>query len=86
MEEDKNILKKSDDPSKIALYSTLLYILVAGTKGVLAWLSGSSALLADTIHGFSDTYASLWVLVGIWLSKRKSKAFPWGLYMELKIN
>ena len=80
MEEDKNILKKTDAPSKIALFSTLLNILVAGTKGVLAWLSGSSALLADTIHGFSDTFASLLVLVGIWLSKKRSEAFPWGLY------
>jgi cation diffusion facilitator family transporter len=80
MEENKDVSKKSDTPSKIALFSTLLNILVAGTKGVLAWLSGSSALLADTIHGFSDTFASLLVLVGIWLSKRKSEDFPWGLY------
>jgi cation diffusion facilitator family transporter len=80
MEENKDVSKKGDTPSKIALFSTLLNILVAGTKGVLAWLSGSSALLADTIHGFSDTFASLLVLVGIWLSKRKSEDFPWGLY------
>jgi cation diffusion facilitator family transporter len=80
MEEDETVLIKSGDSSKIAFFSTLLNILVAGTKGILAWLSGSSALLADTIHGFSDTFASLLVLVGIWLSKRKSKAFPWGLY------
>jgi cation diffusion facilitator family transporter len=80
MEEDKNSLKKANDPLKIALFSTFLNILVAGTKGVLAWLSGSAALLADTIHGFSDTFASLLVLAGIWISKRKSAAFPWGLY------
>jgi cation diffusion facilitator family transporter len=80
MEEDKTVLIRSGDPSKIALFSTVLNILVAGTKGVLAWLSGSAALLADTIHGFSDTFASLLVLVGIWISKRKSEAFPWGLY------
>jgi cation diffusion facilitator family transporter len=80
MEEDKMVLIKTGDPSKIAFFSTLLNILVAGTKGILAWLSGSSALLADTIHGFSDTFASLLVLVGIWLSKKKSTAFPWGLY------
>jgi hypothetical protein len=29
------------DPSKLALYSTPLNGLVAGTKGVLAWFSGS---------------------------------------------
>jgi cation diffusion facilitator family transporter len=68
------------DPSKLALYSTVLNILVAASKGVLAYLSGSSALLADAIHGVSDTFASLLVLVGIWFSQRKSEGFPWGLY------
>jgi len=73
-------VKKNDDPSRIAFLSTLLNILVAGTKGILAWLTGSSALLADTIHGFSDTFASVLVLIGIWISKRRSGTFPWGLY------
>jgi cation diffusion facilitator family transporter len=67
-------------PCKLALYSTGVNILVAATKGFFAWLSGSSALLADAIHGFSDTLASLLVLVGIWLAKKKSEEFPWGLY------
>ncbi|NWF93162.1 MAG: cation transporter [Syntrophaceae bacterium] len=80
MTKNQNFSRKNNDPSAIAFYSTLLNIFVAGTKGVLAWLSGSSALLADTIHGFSDTFASLLVLVGIWLSKGKSAAFSWGLY------
>jgi len=80
MEKIQRVSEKNGDPSKIASYSTPLNILVAITKAILAWLSGSSALLADTIHGFSDTLASLLVLVGIWLSKRKSEAFPWGLY------
>jgi len=70
----------SEDPSRVALYSTILNIFIAGTKGWLAYLSGSSALLADMIHGFSDTLASLLVLAGIWLSKRKSEDFPFGLY------
>jgi len=76
MEENKDVSKKGDQPSKIALFSTLLNISAAGTKGLLAWLSGSSALLADTIHGFSDTFASFLVLVGIWISKRKSDVLP----------
>lgn len=80
MAKKQNFSRKDGDPSAIAFYSTLLNIFVAGAKGVLAWFSGSAALLADTIHGFSDTFASLLVLVGIWLSKRKSEAFPWGLY------
>ena len=72
--------EKSGNPSRVASYSTLLNILVAATKGILAYLSGSSALLADTVHGLSDTLASLLVVVGIWLSKKKSEDFPWGLY------
>jgi cation diffusion facilitator family transporter len=80
MEKIEGAPEKNRDPSRIASYSAGLNALVALGKAILAWLSGSSALLADTIHGFSDTFASLLVLVGIWLSKRKSKAFPWGLY------
>ncbi len=72
--------ERNRDPSRVASYSTILNVLVTLAKAVLAWLSGSSALLADTIHGFSDTFASLLVLAGIWLSEKKSKAFPWGLY------
>jgi divalent metal cation (Fe/Co/Zn/Cd) transporter len=80
MEKIEGTPEKNGDPSKIASYSAGVNALVASGKAILAWLSGSSALLADAIHGFSDTFASLLVLVGIWLSKRKSEAFPWGLY------
>ncbi len=80
MEKIEGIPEKNSDPLRIASYSAGLNALVALGKAALAWLSGSSALLADAIHGFSDTFASLLVLVGIWLSKRKSEAFPWGLY------
>jgi len=72
--------ERNGNPSRVAFYSTLLNILVAATKGILAYLSGSSALLADTVHGLSDTLASLLVVAGIWLSKKKSEDFPWGLY------
>jgi cation diffusion facilitator family transporter len=80
MEKIERDPEKNRDPSRIAFYSTVLNVLVALAKAILAWLSGSSALLADAIHGFSDTIASLLVLVGIWLSKKKSETFPWGLY------
>lgn len=66
-------VKKNDDPSRIAFLSTLLNILVAGTKGILAWLTGSSALLADTIHGFSDTIASLLAFVGMRKKGKESR-------------
>jgi cation diffusion facilitator family transporter len=78
--QDSKASPRNDDPSRIALYSTILNFLITGAKGSLAYLSGSSALLADTIHGLSDTLASLLVLIGIWLSKKKAENFPWGLY------
>ena len=37
---NKNPKKNTNDPSRIVLYSTLLNILVAGTKGTLTWLKG----------------------------------------------
>jgi cation diffusion facilitator family transporter len=78
--QDSKASPGNDDPSRVALYSAILNFLVTGAKGGLAYLSGSSALLADTIHGLSDTFASLLVLSGIWLSKKKAENFPWGLY------
>jgi hypothetical protein len=84
---NQNPQKNANEPSTIAFFSILLNILVAGTKGILAWLSGCFALLADTIHGFSDTFASLLVLVGIWLSNRSggqsSTDLPVGITMSL---
>lgn len=80
MPNSQRITTKGNDPFGIAFRSTLLYVGVSVTKGVLAWLSGSSALLADTIHAFSDVLASILVIIGIWLSGKKATAFPWGLY------
>ncbi len=65
---------------KIAAYSVALNLLLVGIKGLLAFLSGSVALLADAIHSSSDVISSAAVLVGIKISKRKSKNFPYGLY------
>ena len=46
----------------------------------MAYLSGSSALLADMIHGFSDTLASLLVLAGILAFQKKIRGFSlWSL-------
>jgi len=86
MEENKDVSKKGDQPSKIALFSTLLNISAAGTKGLLAWLSGSSALLADTIHGLSDSFASFLVLLGIWISTRNLRAFQVFSHVEAEVT
>ena len=69
-----------EQSEKIGIYSVALNLLLVGIKGLLSFLSGSVALLADAIHSSSDVISSATVLVGIKISKRKSRNFPYGLY------
>jgi len=66
--------------ARIGVYSLLINIFLASLKLGLATLSGSLALAADAIHSLVDVFASLAVLGGLLIAKRKSKAFPYGLY------
>ncbi len=65
---------------KVGFYSIGVNVLLVALKGVLAYLSGSVALVADAIHSGTDVISSITVLVGIKISKRKSRHFPYGLY------
>ena len=65
---------------KLAVYSTVLNVVLVGAKGGLAVLTGSTALLAEMIHSLTDVIGSITVLVGITISRKKSPSFPWGLY------
>ncbi|MEJ2199524.1 MAG: cation diffusion facilitator family transporter [Desulfuromonadaceae bacterium] len=69
-----------DNCEKVALLSILVNLLLVGIKGVLAVVSGSLAIQADTIHSLSDGISSLVILIGIRISKRSSRRFPYGLY------
>jgi len=68
------------ESEKIGAYSIGINVLLVCIKALLAFLSGSLALIADAIHSFSDVISSATVLAGIKISKRKSKSFPYGLY------
>jgi cation diffusion facilitator family transporter len=65
---------------RIGVYSIGINLTLLGIKALLAFLSGSLALIADAMHSFSDVISSATVLAGIKISKRKSKSFPYGLY------
>lgn len=65
---------------KIGLYSIGTNLFLVGFKWGLSLLSGSVALVADAIHSATDVISSATVFVGIKISKRKSKHFPYGLY------
>jgi len=69
-----------DHKEKVGFYSVGINLLLVGIKGILAYFSGSMALLADAIHSSTDVISSVTVLAGIKISKRKAKNFPYGLY------
>ncbi|MDY7077239.1 MAG: cation diffusion facilitator family transporter [Chloroflexota bacterium] len=45
-------------------------VLLAATKGVVAWFSGSSAVLSDAANSLSDTLYSLLLVVGLSLAQQ----------------
>jgi cation diffusion facilitator family transporter len=46
----------------------------------IAHVSGSLTVAAETIHNIVDLAAAVAVLIGLKLSTRKSRSFPYGLY------
>lgn len=71
-------LKKGEKAAKYSAYTNLFLALIKGIVGVL---SGSVALIADSIHSFSDIFSSLAVYVGLKISQKKpDQKFPYGYY------
>lgn len=73
-------MKLEVERSRLAFCSLVLSIVVASGKGVLAYLTGSAALLAETLHSISDLAASFAVWVGVRITRISSSEFPYGLY------
>ena len=65
---------------KTACVAIVINCFLLAIKAVAAFATGSIALKAETFHTFSDFIASLTVFVGLKIAKRKTKAFPYGLY------
>ncbi|MGO0122716.1 cation diffusion facilitator family transporter [Desulfothermobacter acidiphilus] len=73
-------MQRLSEAQKVAFFSVSLNLAVTVAKGVLAFLTGSAALWAETLHSLTDLAASSATWVGIRLARLKSRAFPWGLY------
>lgn len=71
------MMEKSE---RTSLFSVGINIILFFLKYFLGVFSGSLALIADSIHSISDVIGSAAVFIGLKISKRKSKAFPYGLY------
>ena len=65
---------------KTAWLSIMINILLVLIKTAVAWISGSLAVTADAIHSLSDVVSSTIILLGIKISARPVKGFPYGLY------
>jgi len=65
---------------QVALYALLLNLALAAVKAAMAVYTDSLALTASAIDSGTDAVASLVLLVGLWLSARKTRKFPLGLY------
>ena len=65
---------------KVALLAIGVNLVLFGMKYFFGELSGSMALKAEAIHSLSDVIASSTVFAGLIIAKRKTRAFPYGLY------
>jgi len=65
---------------RIAFYSVLVNVGATLGKAGLAFLTGSTALWAESLHALVDPAASAVTWMGIRVARLKNKGFPWGLY------
>jgi divalent metal cation (Fe/Co/Zn/Cd) transporter len=61
-------------------YSIAVSIVLVLMNWAIAATSGSVAVGAETVHNLVDLLTAVAVLIGLKLSTRKSKSFPYGLY------
>jgi cation diffusion facilitator family transporter len=61
-------------------YSIAVNVILMAINAGLASASGSLAVEAEMVHNVVDLLTAIGVLIGLKLSTRKSKTFPYGLY------
>ena len=66
--------------SRVAWASIGFNIFLSLLNLAIAAASGSLAVMAELIHNLVDLVASVAVLLGVKISERKSRSFPYGLY------
>lgn len=69
-----------DAGERLALISVTVNLLVTGLKYFLGVFAGSLALVADAVHSTADFVSSAAIWVGLRISRRRSRQFPYGLY------
>lgn len=82
-----NVRPAAKDPSHKAIdverwgwYSIAINVSLALINLAIALASGSLAVEAELVHNLVDLMTAIAVLIGLKLSTRKSKSFPYGMY------
>jgi len=78
MSEDKTLVRIPI--VRIGIYSLAVNLILVAAKLSLSFITGTLALRADAIHSLVDVFASVALILGLVISGRKSKNFPYGLY------
>ena len=78
MTEEKS--KARDSIVRIGVFSLLVNLSLVAAKLSLSFITGSLALRADAFHSAVDVFASIALILGLIISGRKSRNFPFGLY------
>jgi cation diffusion facilitator family transporter len=76
-------VENPDEPQKllrVGIASAALNVVLIAIQLVVAIASGSLAVAAEATHNMADLTASLAVIGGLLLSRRKAASFPYGLY------
>ena len=66
---------------KVALLAIGVNLVLFGLKYLFAGISGSMVLKVEAIHSLSDVIASSTVFAGLIIAKRKTRSFPYGLWV-----
>jgi len=75
--------EKTDDTGiliRVAVYSLLVNSGLVAVKLILSFSTGSLSLAADAVHSFIDIIGSGALILGLFISQRKSSSFPYGMY------
>ena len=77
---ERGTTEGADNVERWGWYSIGINVVLAAINFVVALASGSLAVRAEMIHNLVDLLTAVAVLIGLKLSTRKTKAFPYGLY------
>ncbi len=81
---NRDILKKGQKATNIAVLTTILFALA---KAIVGFLSGSVVLLADAIHSVADSFSTFAAIIGLKIAQKEpTEKFSYGFYKAENIT